>query len=72
MNLKRQTFSMTISYIDGFIDQGTQPKSLKPISITALMMALKIQHAEGLGYNQLTSISSGFSMTSTKALSVSM
>lgn len=71
MNLKRETFALAISYVDSFIDVDTVPKSLKPLSITALMMALKIEHAETVGGQQLSSLNSGYSMTSTKALSIS-
>ena len=45
MNLKRETFSAALSYIDSFIDINTEVKTIKTITIAALMMALKIDHA---------------------------
>ena len=71
MNLKREIFAITISYVDSFIDSETVPESLKAVAITALTMALKINHAETIGGVQLASLSSIHSMTSTKALSFS-
>lgn len=46
MSLKRETYALTLSYIDSFIDYDTEPKIIKTVSIAALMMALKIDHAE--------------------------
>ena len=72
MNLKRETFSAALSYIDSFIDINTEVKTIKTITIAALMMALKIDHAEMIGTGlQLSTISSMQSFTSTKAMSVS-
>lgn len=45
MNLKRETFAAALSYIDSFIDINTEVKTIKTITIAALMMALKIDHA---------------------------
>lgn len=71
MNLKRETFSAALTYIDSFIDINSEIKSIKTITIAALMMALKIDHAEMVGTGlQMSTLSSMQSLTE-KGLSFS-
>jgi hypothetical protein len=49
MNLKRETYSIAVTYVDRFLDKSTEQKKIKTITIAALMMALKIDHAEAVG-----------------------
>lgn len=50
MNLKRETHSLAITYVDRFLDSHLEPKVVKTVAIAALMMALKIDHAESVGH----------------------
>lgn len=49
MNLKRETHSLAITYVDRFLDSNIEVKAIKTVAIAALMMALKIDHAESVG-----------------------
>lgn len=45
MNLKRETHSIAIAYVDKFLDSTVETKMIKTVVISGLMMALKIDHA---------------------------
>lgn len=72
MNLKRQTFSIAMCYMDSFIDINTEVKTVKTIAIASLMMGLKLDHAEAIGSGaQMETLSSIQSFTVNKGLSIS-
>ena len=49
MELSRNSFFLANAYLDKFIDQQLELKSIKAASIACLLVALKVEHAEIFG-----------------------